>query len=195
MMKRICVFAGSNVGSKPEYEQMAAALGHELANRGVELVYGGSKIGLMGRIANTVLQAGGKAIGVMPTGLFRGEMVHTELTELYEVKDMHERKAKMGELSDAFIALPGGYGTLEEVFEVVSWGQLGIHSKPIGLLNVNGYYEPVVQMVRNGVEAGFIPATHAELLICEQDPAILLHRLHEYKPPVQTNKWSELSEV
>ncbi|MFT9849237.1 LOG family protein [Aneurinibacillus sp. REN35] len=194
-MRRICVFAGSNVGRKPEYECMAEALGHELARQGIELVYGGSKIGLMGRIANTVLQFGGKAIGVMPTGLFRGEMVHTELTELYEVADMHARKAKMGELSDAFIALPGGYGTLEEVFEVVSWGQLGIHNKPIGLLNVEGYYEPVMQMVRNGVEAGFIPDTHAQLLICESDPAVLLQRLHEYQPPVQTNKWSELSEA
>ncbi|ERI08144.1 TIGR00730 family Rossman fold protein [Aneurinibacillus aneurinilyticus] len=194
-MKRICVFAGSNTGVQAEYELMAEALGNELAQRGLELVYGGSKIGLMGRIANTVLALDGTAIGVMPTGLFRGEMVHTELTELHEVKDMHERKALMGELSDAFIALPGGYGTLEEVFEVVSWGQLGIHSKPIGLLNVNGYYEPLVQMIKNGVEAGFIPATHEGLLICEEDPIVLLNRLQEYKPPAQTNKWSELSEA
>jgi uncharacterized protein (TIGR00730 family) len=194
-MQRICVFAGSNVGLKPEYELMAEALGNELAHRGLELVYGGSKIGLMGRIADTVLKLGGKVTGVMPTGLFRGEMAHTELTKLYEVKDMHERKAKMGELSDAFIALPGGYGTLEEVFEVVSWGQIGIHSKPIGLLNVDGYYEPLIQMIRNAVEAGFIPDTHAELLICESDPVALLNRLNEYEPPVQTNKWSELSEV
>ncbi|MFM1653228.1 TIGR00730 family Rossman fold protein [Brevibacillus sp. B_LB10_24] len=189
-MKRICVFAGSNRGVNPQFEQMAKALGIELAARGLELVYGGSNAGLMGCIANTVLERGGKAIGVMPTGLFRGEMVHTGLTELYEVKDMHERKAKMGELADAFVALPGGYGTFEEVFEVVSWGQLGIHSKPVGLLNTAGYYTPLMEMVKTAVEAGFIPATHTELLICENEPAKLLERLHHYQPPAKTNKWS-----
>lgn len=193
-MKRICVFAGSNLGVNPEFEKVAEALGNELVSRGIDLVYGGSTVGLMGRVANTVLAAGGKAIGVMPTGLFRGEMVHTGLTELHEVASMHERKAKMNELADGFIALPGGYGTFEEVFEVVSWGQLGIHSKPIGLLNIAGYYTPLVDMVANAVEAGFIPPSHGQLLLCDSDPGLLLQKLNEYQPPAATNKWRELEE-
>ncbi|MCK9905733.1 TIGR00730 family Rossman fold protein, partial [Frankia sp. Cpl3] len=186
------VFAGSNLGVNPEFERIAEKLGNELVSRRFDLVYGGSTVGLMGRVANTVLAGGGKAIGVMPTGLFRGELVHAGLTELHEVAGMHERKAKMHELADAFIALPGGYGTFEEVFEVVSWGQLGIHSKPIGLLNIAGYYTPLVEMVANAVEAGFIPPTHAELLLCESEPAILLQKLNEYQPSATTNKWREL---
>lgn len=191
-MKRVCVYAGSNPGNDPAYEQAAIQLGIKLAEKGLELVYGGSSVGLMGRIANSVLNQGGGAIGVMPEGLFRGEVVHTGLTQLYEVNGMHERKAKMMELSDAFIALPGGYGTLEEVFEVVSWGQLGIHSKPLGLLNIKGYYQPLVDMVGNGVKAGFIPAAQSRLLIVEEDPDILLDRLASYEPPEGVNKWSEL---
>ncbi|MDQ0243394.1 uncharacterized protein (TIGR00730 family) [Bacillus fengqiuensis] len=192
MIKRICVFAGANPGVSPEFAKMAEALGSELVKGGYDLVYGGSKMGLMGRVANTVLQQEGCAIGVMPKGLFRGEIVHTELTELHEVMDMHERKGKMGELSDAFIALPGGFGTLEEVFEVVSWGAIGIHQKPIGLLNVDGYYDPIMQMVGNGVKAGFIHPSHAPLLICESDPAVLLEKLNSYTPVSNVNKWSEL---
>ncbi|GIP34852.1 TIGR00730 family Rossman fold protein [Paenibacillus sp. J2TS4] len=194
-MKRVCVYAGSNPGNDPAYEKAAIQLGIKLAERGLELVYGGSSVGLMGRIANSVLNQEGGVIGVMPTGLFRGEVVHTGLTQLYEVNGMHERKAKMGELSDAFIALPGGYGTLEEVFEIVSWGQLGIHSKPVGLLNINGYYQPLVDMVNNGVEAGFIPAPQSKLLIVEDDPDILLDRLASYEPPKGVNKWSELPPI
>lgn len=192
-MKHICVFAGSNLGLNPEYEKMAQVLGKELAARDLDLVYGGSNVGLMGCVANTILTCGGKAIGVMPTGLFRGEMVHTGLTELHEVRDMHERKGKMTELADAFIALPGGYGTFEEVFEVVSWGQLGIHSKPIGLLNIAGYYNPLMDMVTRAVDDGFIPSTHAQYLICESEPSKLLDRLNGYMPPAYTNKWSQLN--
>ena len=193
-MKRICVFAGSNPGVKPQFGEMAEALGHELVKGGYDLIYGGSKMGLMGRVANTVLQQGGRAIGVMPKGLFRGEIVHTELTELHEVMNMHERKGKMGELSDAFIALPGGFGTFEEIFEVVSWGAIGIHRKPIGLLNVDGYYNPMMEMVDHGVKAGFIHPSHAPLLICESEPALLLEKLHHFKPPASINKWSELED-
>ncbi|MGZ0049583.1 LOG family protein [Brevibacillus gelatini] len=193
-MKRICVFAGSNPGVNPAYAQYAEMLGRELLARGLELVYGGSNMGLMGRVANTVLEGGGKVIGVMPTGLFRGEIVHKGLTELHEVVTMHERKAKMHDLSDGFIALPGGYGTFEEIFEVVSWGQIGIHSKPIGLLNVDGFYTPLLEMVRHATEAGFIPQMQGELVVCESDPAVLLDRLRDYKPPVKGNKWSELTE-
>jgi len=189
-MKRVCVFAGSNPGTVPVYQEAAASLGEVLVREGLELVYGGSSIGLMGTIADTVLAKGGVAIGVMPTGLFRGEVVHTGLTQLYEVSNMHERKAKMGELSDAFIALPGGYGTFEEIFEFVSWGQLGIHRKPIGLLNVDGYYQPLQAMIAKAVEGGFIPASHQEILICERDPEILLQKLRKYQPPKREDKWA-----
>ncbi|WP_409174166.1 TIGR00730 family Rossman fold protein [Brevibacillus fortis] len=191
-MKRICVYAGSNPGVNPLFERCAQELGKELVARGLELVYGGSSMGLMGRVANAVLEGDGKAIGVMPTGLFRGEIVHKGLTELHEVLTMHERKAKMIDLSDGFIALPGGLGTFEEIFEVVSWGQIGIHQKPIGLLNVDGYYTPLMQMVEHATEAGFIPAMQGELILCESDPAVLLDRMRDYTPPVKVNKWSEL---
>lgn len=193
-MKRICVFAGSNPGVNPAFEQIAQELGRELVARELDLVYGGSNMGLMGRVANSVLAGGGKAIGIMPTGLFRGEIVHTGLTELHEVTTMHERKAMMNDLSDGFIALPGGYGTFEEIFEVVSWGQIGIHTKPIGLLNVEGYYTPLMEMVNHATAAGFIPVMQGELILCESDPAVLLDKMRDYTPPVKTNKWSELTE-
>jgi hypothetical protein len=193
-MKRICVFAGSNPGVNPAFEQIAQELGRELVARELDLVYGGSNMGLMGRVANSVLAGGGKAIGIMPTGLFRGEIVHTGLTELHEVTTMHERKAMMNDLSDGFIALPGGYGTFEEIFEVVSWGQIGIHTKPIGLLNVDGYYTPLMEMVNHATAAGFIPVMQGELILCESDPAVLLDNMRDYTPPVKTNKWSELTE-
>jgi uncharacterized protein (TIGR00730 family) len=173
---------------------MAEELGSELVKGGYDLVYGGSRVGLMGRLADTVLRQGGRAIGVMPKGLFRGEIVHTELTELHEVMNMHERKGKMGELADAFIALPGGFGTFEEIFEVVSWGAIGLHRKPIGLLNVDGYYNPIMNMVDQGVQAGFIHPSHAPLLICESNPAVLLEKLNSYQPAAGVNKWSELEE-
>ncbi|MFD2371465.1 TIGR00730 family Rossman fold protein [Brevibacillus sp. GCM10020057] len=193
-MKRICVFAGSNPGVNPAFEQAAIELGNELVARGLDLVYGGSIMGLMGKVANAVLTGGGKAYGVMPTGLFRGEIVHTGLTKLHEVTTMHERKAKMGDLSDGFIALPGGYGTFEEIFEVVSWGQIGIHSKPIGLLNVAGYYTPLIELVNHAKAAGFIPANQGDLILCESNPSVLLDKMRDYTPPAKTNKWSELTE-
>lgn len=190
-MKRICVFAGSNPGTLPVYGESAANLGKELTRRKIELVYGGSKSGLMGRVANAVLESGGRATGVMPTGLFAGEIVHRGLTELHEVKDMHERKAKMSELADAFIALPGGLGTFEEIFEVVSWGHIGIHQKPIGLLNVENYYRPLMSMIEHGIDNGFIPAAHANLFIIESEPSALLERLVAYRPPEKTDKWNQ----
>ncbi|NGQ96471.1 TIGR00730 family Rossman fold protein [Brevibacillus sp. SYP-B805] len=191
-MKRVCVFAGSNAGLLPDYEQKAAELGRLLAENGLELVYGGSRIGLMGRVADNVLTAGGKAIGVMPRNLFRGEIAHTGLTEFHEVGNMHERKALMTELADACIALPGGFGTFEELFEAVSWLQLGIHSKPVGILNVRGYYDPLIEMIKNAVKAGFMPETHTELIIVESEPATLLDRLRDYTPPAYAHKWTEL---
>jgi uncharacterized protein (TIGR00730 family) len=191
-MKRVCVFAGSNPGLHPEYEQKAAELGRLLAENGFELVYGGSRIGLMGRVADNVLSHGGKAIGVMPRNLFRGEIAHTGLTEFHEVGNMHERKALMSELSDAYIALPGGFGTFEELFEAVSWSQLGIHKKPVGILNVLGYYDPLIEMITRAVEAGFMPEAHKGLLIVESEPAALLDRLRGYAPPAYAHKWTEL---
>lgn len=192
-MKRICVFAGSNLGANPKYKLHAQKLGEEIARRGLELVYGGSRVGLMGEVANKVLELGGKVIGVMPTGLFRGELVHTGLSQLIEVKDMHERKAMMSELSDAYIALPGGYGTFEELFEVVSWAQLGIHRKPIGLLNIERYYVPLLDMIEHAVKAGFVQDKHKQLLVSAEDARTLLTKLSEYRPPVIGNKWDQLS--
>ncbi|RAL21395.1 TIGR00730 family Rossman fold protein [Thermoflavimicrobium daqui] len=190
-MKRICVFAGSNRGRNQKYTEMAINLGKALAKKEIELVYGGSSIGLMGVVADEVLNHHGKVIGVIPSGLLHGEIVHQNLTELYQVKGMHERKAKMAELSDGFIALPGGYGTFEEIFEVLCWGHLGIHQKPIGLLNIDGYYQPLMQMVHNAIEEEFIPKTHDELFILEEDPERLLEKMNHYVPPADANKWRE----
>jgi uncharacterized protein (TIGR00730 family) len=191
-VKRICVFAGSNLGTHPMYKRHAQQLGEEIARNGLELVYGGSKVGLMGEVANAVLEHGGKVIGVMPTGLFRGEIVHTGLSQLIEVKDMHERKATMGNLSDAYIALPGGFGTFEELFEVVSWAQIGIHRKPIGLLNVEGYYVPLLDMVDHAVKAGFVQEANKQLLLSADDSRALIQRLREYQPLTMKNKWNQL---
>ncbi|CAJ1003309.1 MULTISPECIES: TIGR00730 family Rossman fold protein [Brevibacillus] len=193
-MNNVCVYAGSNPGVDAVYAETARKLGQEIARRRLGLVYGGSNMGLMGCTANAVLESGGTAIGVMPRGLFRGEMAHTGLSQFYEVADMHERKAKMAELSDAFIALPGGYGTWEELFEAVSWCQLGIHQKPVGILNVNGYYTPLLQMIGNAVSAGFMPSSHADLLVSDSDPARLLDKLAAYQRPELSNKWGQKDE-
>jgi len=167
-------------------------LGQLLVSNHIELIYGGSKIGLMGRVADTVLAAGGRAVGVMPRNLFRGEMVHPNLTELHEVDGMHERKALMSELADGYIALPGGLGTYEELFEVLSWSQLGIHKKPVGVLNVQGFYQPMADMLERTVEAGFMQRSNLGLVLVEAEPQELLRQMLSYTPPVQTNKWNEL---
>jgi uncharacterized protein (TIGR00730 family) len=187
-MKRICVFAGSNVGAHSDYVFHAQELGREIAENGFELVYGGSKVGLMGEVANKVLEHGGKVIGVMPTGLFISEKVHTSLTELIEVKDMHERKATMSHLADAYIALPGGYGTFEELFEAVSWARLGIHKKPIGIFNIAGYYTPLLEMIDHAIKAGFVQEAHKKLFVAANDSQSLIRKLKEYEPPVFGNK-------
>ena len=193
-MRRICVFAGSNSGIRPEYAQVARLLGHELAARGLGLVYGGSSVGLMRVIADTVLVEGGEVIGVLPRGLFRREVAHTGLTELHEVGSMHERKALMADLSDGFIALPGGYGTFDELFEITTWAQIGIHGKPVGLLDVAGYFVPLMAMVHHAAAEGFVPEHHAHLLLREDDPATLLDRFAAYSPPASVWKWSDLPE-
>lgn len=191
-MKRICVFAGSNAGASPAYAEAAEALGAELAARGIELIYGGSRIGLMGRVADAALRGGGKVTGIMPRGLFAGEMIHTGLTEFREVADMHERKALMSELADAFVALPGGLGTFEELFEALSWSQLGIHRKPVGLLNVNRFFNPLVAMVSHAVEAGFAKSSNLQLFVLHDRAAELLDSLAGYKRPALEHKWTEL---
>ncbi|MDQ6929763.1 MAG: TIGR00730 family Rossman fold protein [Candidatus Eremiobacteraeota bacterium] len=155
-MQSVCVFCGSNVGRNSAYAQAAQALGTELARRGVAIVYGGGHVGLMGILADAALGAGGKVIGVIPQALADREVAHHGLTELHIVQSMHERKAMMANLCEAFVALPGGYGTLEEFFEVVTWSQLGIHDRPVGLLNVEGFYDPLIAMIDSAVKETFI---------------------------------------
>lgn len=191
-LRRVCVFSGSNPGAHPEYLATARALGAELAARHLTLVYGGAGIGLMGAVADAALAGGGEVIGVMPRGLFRREVAHTNLTELREVGGMHERKALMADLADAFIALPGGFGTYDELFEVVTWAQIGLHAKPIGLLDVRLYFAPLIALVANAVEEGFVPPEHAHLLLRESDPVTLLDRLAGYEPPAHVEKWTTL---
>ncbi|MET3292005.1 TIGR00730 family Rossman fold protein [Brevibacillus fluminis] len=192
-MKRVCVYAGSNLGAHPDYVHHAKELGRALVNNGLELVYGGSRVGLMGELANQVLELGGSVTGVMPTGLFRGEVVHTGLTQLIEVKDMHERKSTMSRLADAYIALPGGFGTFEELFEMICWAQIGIHQKPIGIFNIAGYYTPLLQMIDHSIAAGFVKEEHKQLVLSASDSESLIQLLQSYVTPVFGNKWNQLS--
>jgi uncharacterized protein (TIGR00730 family) len=191
---RVCVYAGSNRGSNPVYAEATTALGNELAARGIGIVYGGGKVGLMGVIADTVLAAGGEAIGVMPQALIDREIGHTGLTELKVVDSMHERKALMAELADAFIALPGGIGTLEELIEIYTWSQLGIHDKACGVLNVRGYYDGLATFLDHAVSEGFLRAQHRAVLSISADPAELLDALAAYEPP-RVSKWLELDQT
>ncbi|AOZ94410.1 TIGR00730 family Rossman fold protein [Paenibacillus crassostreae] len=190
-MKTICVFAGSNLGNHPEYQLKAAELGLYMAQRDYRLVYGGSNMGLMGEIANTVLTNGGEATGVMPRGLFSSEIAHLKLTQFIEVEGMHERKATMGKLADGFIALPGGFGTYEELFEVLCWSQIGIHNKPIGILNVNGYYDPLLNLVNHSIQAGFSNETNRNLFVSSSDPKDLIQQMENYIPQGVENKWKQ----
>jgi uncharacterized protein (TIGR00730 family) len=176
------------MGFDAGYAEQAAALGALLAARGIGLVYGGASVGTMGAVADGALAAGGEVIGVIPEHLSRVEIAHAGLTELHVVADMHERKAKMAALSDGFLALPGGAGTLEELFEVWTWAQLGLHVKPIGLVDVAGYYGPLRKFVEHMVTEGFLRPQHRDLLAVHADPAVLLDRFAEYEPPA-TVKW------
>lgn len=187
-MQRICVFCGANRGARPEYAAAARELASALVRRDLTLVYGGGRVGLMGELADAVLAAGGKAVGVIPRNLVLREVGHTGLTELHVVETMHERKARMAELADAFIALPGGLGTLEEVFEVWTWGQLGVHAKPVGFLDVAGYYAPLMTFLDRGVEEQFVKPAHREMAIVETNVETLLDRLGRYEPP-NVEKW------
>ncbi|HKY07584.1 MAG TPA: TIGR00730 family Rossman fold protein [Candidatus Binatia bacterium] len=178
-IRKICVFTGSRHGSRPDYAHAAAALGRELVERGYGLVYGGGNVGLMNVIANTVLECKGNVIGVIPNSLVSKEVAHRGLTELRVVGSMHERKALMAELSDGFIALPGGIGTMEEFFEVLSWAQLGLHQKPCGILNVSDYYDALIQFLDHAVADDFLKPKHRALMIVEREPAILLDRFEQ----------------
>lgn len=188
MLKRICVFCGSNSGMNISYQQAAQSVGRLFAKRGIVLVYGGGNVGLMGILANACLDEGGRVIGVIPGALADKELAHTGLTDLRIVSSMHERKSVMADLSDAFMALPGGYGTLEELFEVLSWSQLGIQRKACGMLNVNSYYDPLLQMADKAVSEGFLRAAHRDLLLSDVDPERLLDSLSTYAVPA-AEKW------
>jgi uncharacterized protein (TIGR00730 family) len=187
-MKRICVYCGSNPGKIPAYREAARALGHELAARGLGLVYGGASIGVMGAVADGILEKGGEAHGVIPQALATKEVAHGGLDQLHVVNSMHERKALMAELSDGFVALPGGWGTFEEIFEVLTWAQLGFHEKPCGLLNVAGYYQHLHAFLDHAMDQRFVKEAYRPMIIMEQSPSVLLDRFAVYEPP-RVKKW------
>lgn len=182
-MKRICVFCGSSLGVKPEYKKAAQELGYLMAKEGIGLVYGGASVGLMGQVADQILKEGGEAIGVIPHFMVEKELAHPNLTQLKIVHSMHERKALMAELSDGFIALPGGFGTFEEFFEVLTWGQLNIHTKPCGLLNVCGYYNKLVDFIDSSVTEGFVKVKCRDLVLVSDESKELLAKFRDYKAP------------
>ena len=185
---RLAVYMAANHGSHPKYGEMAAALGHELGCRGIALVYGGGNVGLMGVIADAVIAAGGEAIGVIPEALVAKELAHHGCSTLHVVRTMHERKAKMADLSDGFIAMPGGFGTFDEIFEMLTWGQLGYHAKPCGFLNAAGYYDALFDFLDQCADARFITKVHREMILAHQQPEQLLRAMANFKAPDQA-KW------
>lgn len=193
-LRRVCVFCGSNEGSEPGYAEAADELGRRLAEAGVGLVYGGGSVGLMGRIADACMAAGGEVIGVIPVGLFRKEVGHRGLTELVEVASMHERKQLMYDLADGFVALPGGLGTLEELAEVLTWNQLGILAKPVAILDVGGFWDGLVDWLTGAVEAGFVRSQHAASLRVVHQPREVLDVLAAAEVP-RLHKWLDLDET
>ena len=182
-MKRICVFCGANIGSKPEYSGAAIDLAEQLVSRDIEIVYGGGRIGLMGVLADRAVKLGGRVIGIIPKSLATKELAHDGVYELRVVGSMHERKAQMAELSDGFISLPGGIGTIEETFEMLTWNQLGFHGKPCGLINVSGFYNKLIDFLDHSVEERFFMEVYRSMLIVETDPSILLEKFEKYRPP------------
>jgi uncharacterized protein (TIGR00730 family) len=183
-MKRWCVFCGSSPGNRPEYARAARTLGRLMVENEIGLVYGGGNVGMMGIIARTVHQAGGSVTGIIPRHLANLEVAFTDLPDLRVVDSMHERKALMGALSDGFVALPGGLGTIEEFMEVLTWAQLNLHDKPCGLLNVGGYFDLLLRFLDHTVEQCFVEHEHRDMIIAEQDPQALLERFSAYRPPV-----------
>jgi uncharacterized protein (TIGR00730 family) len=193
-VRSVCVFCGSRFGTEPAYGEAAQTLGGTLVAEGITLVYGGGRVGLMGVLADAVLEAGGEAIGVIPKALVEREISHTGLPDLRVVGSMHERKAAMSELSEGFVALPGGTGTLEEFFEVLTWAQLGEHRKPCALLNIDGYYDPLLAVFDHMVAKGFLIEEHRSMVLVETEPESLLETLRRYRPP-EVPKWIEREEV
>ena len=187
-MKRICVFCGSNAGARETYAAAARQMGMVLVQAGLELVYGGGHVGLMGAIADSVLANGGHVIGVIPEALVARELAHRGVSDLRVVQSMHQRKALMAELADGFIALPGGFGTIEEFCEILTWAQLGLHAKPCGILNVDGYYDPLFELFDRGVADQFIPVQHRSWVLLETDAQRLLDRMRQFVPP-HVEKW------
>lgn len=182
-LKAVCVFCGGNAGAKPIYAEVAVALGKEMAARSIRMVYGGGSVGLMGKVARAALEHGSPVLGIIPEILTTKELMGYPIGELMVVATMHERKAKMAEMSDAFVAMAGGFGTLDELFEAITWAQIGLHRKPIGLLNVEGFFDPLIHYVDHCVAEGFIRPHHRQLFLVDDDPARLLARLAAYQLP------------
>ena len=187
-MKSVCVYCGSSPGKSPIHREAARVLGHEMVARGLDLVYGGASVGVMGAVADAVLERGGSVTGVIPYSLSSKEVAHSGLDELIVVGSMHERKARMAELADAFVALPGGWGTCEEIFEMLTWAQLGFHEKPCGLLNAAAYYDPLFAFLEHAIDEGFVREQYRPMMIMEEDPARLLDRFEAYQAP-RVKKW------
>jgi len=189
-MKSIAVFCGSSIGKDPLYRDAASQLGSTLARKHIEIIYGGGKIGLMGTVADAALQAGGRVTGVIPGFLAALELAHGQLSRLITVETMHERKAVINEMSDGVIALPGGFGTLDELFEMLTWGQLGLHEKPVGILNINGFYDHILSMVHSMVAEGFLKQINSDMLLVSGNIDELLEKMEHYRAP-RVPKWIE----
>ncbi len=188
VIKRLCVYCGSSAGNRPEYTQAARELARAMVSRDTDLVYGGASVGVMGALADAVIKEGGEVIGIIPRGLLAKEVAHTGITELREVDSMHERKAMMADLSDGFIALPGGLGTIEEFFEIWTWAQLGMHRKPCGLLNAGRYFNKLIAFIDHTVSEQFVKKEHRSMVFVEQQPDILLQKFDSYKAP-EVARW------
>jgi uncharacterized protein (TIGR00730 family) len=193
-VKRVCVYAGSNFGVRPDYRSAAERLANVLLTRRIGIVFGGADVGLMKVVADTALAGGGNVIGVIPDAMIAREIGHAGLTELRVVGSMHERKATMADLADGFVALPGGYGTLEEIVEITTWAQLGLHAKPVGLLDVAGFYQPLVAFLDHAVAEGFLRPQHREMLHVSDDPNALLDAFDAWTPP-HVHKWIDRDET
>jgi uncharacterized protein (TIGR00730 family) len=188
-LRSICVFCGSRPGNDPAFIAAAADLGRAIAARGITLVYGGARVGLMGSVANAALEAGGRVVGVIPKALVSKEIAHDDLSELFLTETMHDRKDRMIALSDAFVALPGGFGTYDELFETITLAQVGLHDKPNALLDTNGYFQPLITLLRHTIAHGFAAPEHEGLVVIENDPVRLLDALASWEPPPLGRKW------
>ena len=193
-LNTLCVYCGSSIGRLDHYAEAARALARAMVERNIRLVYGGGRVGIMGAVADEVMRLGGQAVGVIPESLMRKELAHVGLTELHVTPTMHARKTKMAELADAFVALPGGIGTFEEIFEVWTWAQLGFHHKPCGLLNVAGYYDGLSQFLDHAADEQFLRPDQRRMLIVEAEPSALFERFAQYTPPTQP-KWASLDKT